>query len=204
MNRILALAAHPDDIEIGCGGTLASYVERGAEVHLFVATEGGRGGDREVRRAEQEEAARILGVKQVHWGAFDDTDLPASTNQLIQAIDELIEEIKPLIVFVNHHDDTHQDHRALALATYAAARYVPNVLAYETPTSNNFEPKVFMDISDTLERKTEALKAHASQVERTNIQGLDIVEIALSTAHFRGIHGRLNSAEAFVPVRVQL
>lgn len=204
MNRILALAAHPDDVEIGCGGTLASYVERGAEVHLFVATEGGRGGDMSVRRDEQEEAARILGVKQVHWGEFDDTNLPTSANQLIQAIDELIEEIKPLIVFVNHHDDTHQDHRALALAAYSAARYVPNVLAYETPTSNNFDPKVFMDISDTLERKAEALKAHASQVERTNIQGLDIVEIALSTAHFRGIHGRLNSAEAFVPVRVQL
>ncbi|HKJ82426.1 MAG TPA: PIG-L deacetylase family protein [Mariprofundaceae bacterium] len=204
MKRILALAAHPDDVEIGCGGTLASYVDRGAEVHLFVATDGGRGGDMAVRRAEQEEAARILGIKQVHWGDFDDTHLPSVADKLIQSIDGFVEMLQPLIVLVNHHEDTHQDHRALARAAHSATRYVPSVLAYETPTSTNFDPKVFMDISDMMERKTEALKAHASQVERTNIQGLDILEIAMATAHFRGIQGRLNSAEAFMPVRVQL
>jgi len=203
MNRILALAPHPDYVEIGCGGTLAVYAERGAEVHLFVATEGGKGGDVEIRRAEQEAAAEILGIKSVHWGGFEDSELP-SERALIRAIEDAVAEARPVIVLVNHHQDTHQDHRALARAAHSATRYVPNVLAYETPTSCNFEPTVFMDIAVMLGQKTEALRAHASQVEKTNIQGLNIVDIALATAHFRGLQGRLNSAEGFVPIRIQL
>jgi len=203
MNRILALAPHPDDIEIGCGGTLAAYARQGAEIHLFVATDGGKGGDAAVRKTEQENAAAILGIKAVHWGSFEDTRLPAE-DALIHAIEDKVQEIKPLIVLVNHHEDTHQDHRTMARAAHSATRYVPSVLAYETPTSSNFLPTVFMDIHDTLSDKLKALDAHASQVERTNIQGLNIVEIALATAHFRGVQGKISCAEAFVPIRIRL
>jgi len=204
MKTVLALAAHPDDIEIGCGGTLASYAAEGVDVHLYVATEGGKGGDGTIRRAEQEEAARILGIKCVHWGSFEDTGLPSELNGLIAGIESLLAELSPSIVFVNHDDDTHQDHRTLARAAHSATRYVPNVLAYETPTSNRFDPSIFRDIGKLMDVKCKALEAHASQVERTNIQGLNIVEIARSTAHYRGIQGRINSAEAFVPIRMQL
>jgi len=203
MKKILALAPHPDDTEIGCGGTLAAYTGRGAEVHLFVATDGGKGGDPAVRRSEQEAAAEILGLKMVHWGGFEDTLLP-DEHRLITGIEELVRKIRPEFVFLNHHEDTHQDHRALARAALSATRYIPNVLAYETPTSNNFAPTVFMDIAGVMECKKKALMAHKSQVERTNIQALSIVDIALASAHFRGIQGRLNSAEGFMPVRIQL
>ncbi len=203
MKKILVLAPHPDDTEIGCGGTLAAYAGRGAEVYLFVATDGGKGGDPAVRRSEQEAAAEILGLKMVHWGGFEDTLLP-DEHRLIAGIEELVRKIRPEFVFLNHHEDTHQDHRALARAALSATRYTPNVLAYETPTSNNFAPTVFMDIAGVMERKKKALMAHKSQVERTNIQGLSIVDIALASAHFRGIQGRLNSAEGFMPVRIQL
>lgn len=203
MNKVLALAPHPDDIEIGCGGALAEYVQRGAEVHLFVATDGAYGGDAAVRRREQEAAARILGVKAVHWGGFEDTELTAGS-ELIHAIEKQVKAVEPYTVLVNFHEDTHQDHRALARAAYSATRYVPNVLAYETPTSLNFDPHVFMDIHATLSHKLKALNAHASQIERTNIQGVNIVEIALATVHFRGVQAKLSSAEAFVPIRVRL
>jgi len=203
MNRILAMAPHPDDTEIGCGGALAAYAGRGAETHLFVATDGGKGGDPAVRRSEQEAAAEILGIKAVHWGGFEDTRLP-DEHRLITTIEELVRKIKPKFVFLNYHEDTHQDHRALARAALSATRYIPNVLAYETPTSNNFKPAIFMDISTVMERKKKALMAHKSQVERTNIQGLNIVDVAMASAHFRGIQGRLNSAEGFMPVRMQL
>ncbi len=203
MKKILAMAPHPDDTEIGCAGTLAVYAGRGAEVHLFVATDGGRGGDPAVRRAEQEAAAEILGITAVYWGGFEDTRLP-DERRLIVAIEEKVQRIGPSVVLVNYHHDTHQDHRALARAAHSATRYVPNVLAYETPTSSNFAPSVFMDISPVMKRKKKALMAHKSQVERTNIQGLTILDIALASAHFRGIQGRLNSAEGFVPIRMQL
>lgn len=203
MNKVLALAPHPDDIEIGCGGAIAEYVRRGAEVHLFVATDGSYGGDAAMRRREQEASARILGVKAVHWGGFGDTKLTAGT-ELIHALEAHVKAINPATVLVNFHEDTHQDHRALARAAYSATRYVPSVLAYETPTTLNFDPHVFMDIHATLSHKLKALNAHASQIERTNIQGVNIVEIALATVHFRGVQAKLPSAEAFVPVRVRL
>ena len=203
MNKVLALAPHPDDVEIGCGGTLAEYASRGDEVHLFVATNGARGGDGDARQREQEESARILSVCQVHWGGFEDTEL-TSGSDLIHAIEQKVAEIEPATVLVNHHDDTHQDHRALARAAYSATRHVPNVLTYETPTTLNFDPHVYMDIHATLSDKLKSLNAHASQVERTNILGMNIVEIALATVHFRGVQAKISCAEAFMPVRLRL
>ncbi len=203
MKRILALAPHPDDIEIGCGGTLAVYAKQVATIHLFVATDGSKGGDSTTRKSEQECAAKILGIQAVHWGDFADTKLPAE-DTLIHALEDKVREIKPDFVLVNHHEDTHQDHRTLARAAHSATRYVSSVLAYETPTSSYFTPTVFMDIHDTLSDKLKALDAHASQVEKTNIQGLNIVEIAPATARFRGVQGKISCAEAFMPIRIQL
>ncbi len=204
MSTVLALAAHPDDMEIGCGGTLAVYAGRGVNVHVFVATDGGKGGVAAVRREEQAKAAHILGIDTIHWGGFEDTALSADADRLIASIEKLVTELDPDMVFVNHYVDTHQDHRMLARAAHSATRFVPNLLSYETPTSYEFDPGVYMDIGPTMEKKRQALQAHASQVERTNVQGLNILDIAEATAHFRGLHSRLNSAEAFIPIRMRL
>ncbi|MDQ6953805.1 MAG: PIG-L deacetylase family protein [Mariprofundaceae bacterium] len=200
---ILALAPHPDDLEIGCGGTLAEHVERGHEVHVFIATFGDVGGSGEMRKAEQEAASHILGVKKIHWGGFSDTKLPQLTQNLMDALEDLIAEVKPDTVYVNYAEDTHQDHRTLAQVARSVTRYIPNVLCYETPSSMNFEPSLFMDIHDVLSHKIRALEAHASQVEATHVT-LNILEIALATARFRGVQGKLSCAEAFVPVRMRL
>jgi LmbE family N-acetylglucosaminyl deacetylase len=75
-------------------------------------------------------------------------------------------------------------------------------LFYETPTTQNFSPTVYVDIDGLLEDKVRSLEAHASQVEKTNVEGLSILEFARSSAHFRGVQGRVRSAEAFVPLRL--
>ncbi|MES0371993.1 MAG: PIG-L deacetylase family protein [Mariprofundaceae bacterium] len=203
MSRILALAPHPDDIEIGCGGTLAVHAARGDEVHLFVATEGGVGGSADTRKSEQKRSAEILGVKEIHWGGYSDTCLPQQAMALMETLEKLVKQVEPDTVYVNHRDDTHQDHRVLAQVANSVTRYVPNVLAYETPSSISFDPTLFMDINETMALKREALEAHASQVDRTHVK-LNIIEIALATAHFRGVQGKLSCAEAFVPVRMRL
>ena len=203
MSRILALAPHPDDIEIGCGGTMAVHAERGDEIHLFVATQGDAGGDAEVRRAEQEASAKILGISKVHWGVFSDTCLPQQAMALMEMLEQVVQEVQPTTVYVNHRDDTHQDHRVLAQVTNSVTRYVPNVLAYETPSSIGFDPTVFMDIDGTMDKKLKALEAHASQLARTHVR-LNIMEIATATAHFRGVQGKLACAEGFIPVRMRL
>jgi LmbE family N-acetylglucosaminyl deacetylase len=203
MKIVLALAPHPDDLEIGCGGTLAEHAKRGDEVHIYVATSGDVGGDAQVRRDEQVSSAKILGIKKVHWGSFEDTHLPEASQALMAELEAIVQELKPDTVYVNHHEDTHQDHRELAQVARSVTRYVPNVLSYETPSTLRFDPTVFMNTAETLKQKLDALDAHKSQVERTHIR-LNIIEIALATSHFRGVQGKMSCAEAFMPIRIRL
>jgi len=199
--NILAIGAHPDDIEYGCAGTLVKYADRGHRIHLMILTGGEEGGDGKERQREQSAAAEIIGAQQVFWGGYRDTQLPLN-KELIDKIEEVLVEVKPDLILVNYGDDTHQDHRVLTEATMSATRYVRNVLFFEVPTTQNFNPQVFVDISDTLERKFQVLKAHESQVMKTNIENMSIVELARANATFRGIQGRTKFAEAFAPLRL--
>ena len=160
--NILALGAHPDDIEIGCGGTLLKYAQAGHQVFLMILTDGARGGDSNVRRKEQLASSQIIGAREVFWGGYHDTELPVA-REAIQQIEDVVKKIDPAFIFVNNLDDTHQDHRHLATCTVTATRYTRNVLFYETPTTQNFSPAVYVDIDGLLEEKIRCLKAHASQ-----------------------------------------
>ena len=199
--NILAIGAHPDDIEIGCGGTLIKYADRGHKVYSLVMTGGSQGGETSIRRTEQEKACAVLGIEKIYWGGYEDTHLVVN-QELIAKIEKVIHDICPNFIFCHYPDDTHQDHRHLSLATQSAARNMRNVLFYEGPTTWGFNPQVFVDIGETLETKIEALKAHDSQVTKTNIEDLSIVEIARSSANFRGIQGRVKYGEAFSPLRL--
>jgi LmbE family N-acetylglucosaminyl deacetylase len=199
--KILAIGAHPDDIEFGCGGALIKYTRKSHRLYLLVMTGGGLGGSSSVRMKEQQASGKILGAEKIFWGGYEDTHLIVDTD-LIGKIEAVIAEVKPDFIFCNFPDDTHQDHRHLAQAIMSATRYIRNVLFYEGPTTQNFNPQVFVDISDTLEMKVEALKAHNSQVMKTNIEDLSIVEVARSSANFRGIQGRVKYAEAFHSLRL--
>ncbi len=199
--NILAIGAHPDDIEYGCAGTMIKYAERGHHIFLMVLTSGQEGGSTEIRQQEQEAAAEIMKVQKVFWGDYHDTQLPLN-KELVEKIEEVLGEVKPDLILVNYGDDTHQDHRILTQATMSATRYVRNVLFFEVPTTQNFNPQVFVDISDTLERKFKVLEAHASQVMKTNIEDMYIIELARANATFRGIQGRVKFAEAFAPLRL--
>jgi len=199
--NILAIGAHPDDIEFGCGGTLLKYSRQGHNVYLLTLTAGDYGGDPKIRKDEQENAAGFLGAKKVFWGDFKDTEV-SNSRELIQKIDEVINEVNPDIVFLNYLDDIHQDHRSAAQAGMSSTRYVKEVLFYEVPTTRNFEPDVFVDIKDVLKDKVKLLDLHASQVGRTRIEGLTILESVKSCAYFRGYQGRVKFAEGFRALRI--
>lgn len=201
--NILAFGAHPDDIEYGCGGMLAKYAQRGHAVYVFVASDGALGGDPELRRREQKDAARILGAREIFWGDYPDTEVPL-TRELIVRLESVIRQVEPRMIFVNSPDDTHQDHRHLAQSAMSATRYVPNFLFYEVPSTVNFAPNCYTDIAAVLDLKLAALEAHQSQVTKTNIEDLSILELARSCANFRGIQARVKYAEAFQSVRLLL
>ena len=199
--NILAIGAHPDDIEFGCGGTLLKYSRKGNSVSVLVLTRGQFGGDPDVRVREQKEAAVSLGAKDVFWGGFNDTEL-VDNHETILKIEEVLHKVSPDVLFLNYYDDVHQDHRAAALAGVSASRYVKEILFYEVPTTQHFEPDIFVDINDVLEKKIELIKLHASQVDKTRVENLTILESAQSCANFRGYQGRVKFAEGFKALRV--
>ena len=201
--NVLAIGAHPDDVEYGCGGTLTLYAQRGHHVSLFVATDGALGGDAGVRRHEQEDSKVVMGVHRVFWGDYRDTEVPYN-RELIGRIESVIRQVQPTMIFVNAPDDTHQDHRNLAQATVSATRYVPNFLFYEVPSTQSFTPNCYTNIDKVLDRKLAGLEAHRSQVTKTNIEDMTILELARSCANFRGIQARVKYAEAFESVRLLL
>src|SRR2546428_14180724 len=97
--NILALGAHPDDIEIGCGGTLLKYTKAGHGVYLMVLTEGAQGGSAKVRRDEQLAPCRILGAKEGFWGGYPDTEGPA-TRRGIQQNEGNVKKSEPAVILV--------------------------------------------------------------------------------------------------------
>ena len=200
---ILSIGAHPDDIEIGCGGSLSKFAQAGQDIYMMVMTLGGRGGAQEQRKEEQIRSKNILGAKEIFFENFEDTKLPLG-DELIASIERVIKKVNPEYIFVNYKEDTHQDHRALSKATISATRNIHNVLFYEGPTTHDFTPNVFVDITSVIHKKMASLEAHASQVMKTNIEEVSIIEIAKSAARFRGVQGRVQFAEGFVSQRLFL
>lgn len=166
----------------------------------MVLTRGDFGGSPSVRIEEQKKAADFLGAKGFFWGGFSDTEL-VDSRQTILKIEEIVLKVTPDIVFLNYCNDIHQDHRASALAGISASRYVKEVLFYEVPTTQHFEPDIFVDIMDVLEKKIALIKLHASQVDKTRIENLTILESVQSCANFRGYQGRVKYAEGFKALR---
>jgi LmbE family N-acetylglucosaminyl deacetylase len=142
----------------------------------------------------------VLEAREIFWGGYQDTEV--RERDLIQKVEGILQLAKPDLIFVHYGDDTHQDHRNLANAVVTASRYTKNVLFYEGPTTGNFTPSVFVDIESVLERKLDALNAHVSQVSKTGVPGLSIIDLAWAASHFRGIQGRVQHAEGFMPFRL--
>ena len=196
--NVVAIGAHPDDVELGCGATLLRHVARGDEVTILVMTAGQRGLLEGMSRPkEQQAAAALLGV-QLRWGGFDDGAVPDGA-EAITVIDDVLAATSAEILYTHAVEDTHQDHRATATASLAAARRLPTVLQFETPSSQHFEPTVYVDVADTIAEKLTALRAHLSQVLRLGPVELEAIE---AQARFRGFQGRVHYAEAFETARL--
>jgi LmbE family N-acetylglucosaminyl deacetylase len=196
--KVLAVGAHPDDVELGCGATLLRHVATGDEVTILVLTTGQRGRVEGLsRRAEQEEAARRLGVG-LRWATFQDGSVPDGP-EAVTVIDEALAATRAEVLYTHASRDTHQDHRATATASLAAARRLATILQYETPSTQAFEPTIYVDVAGTVEKKLATLRAHLSQVLRQGPVDLEAIE---AQARFRGYQGRLRYAEAFEPARL--
>jgi len=191
--KVLAIGAHPDDIELGCGGALLRHRAAGDNVTLLVMTTGEQGPqDARSRVMEQEDAAALLGADLV-WGQFADGAVPDGRVS-IDLIQSVLLDCGADIIYTHTTNDTHQDHRATAVASLAAARRGSRILMYEAPTSQDFRPAVFVDIDGYVEAKVNLLRAHVSQVLKNGLVDLEAIEAA---ARYRGFQARIRQAEAF-------
>jgi LmbE family N-acetylglucosaminyl deacetylase len=197
MKVVLAVGAHPDDIELGCSGTLARYKANGDKVYLLVLTKGEASGDAKVREAECQKAAKILGADQLFFGGLEDTKIHDG-RETVEIIEKVVAEIKPDVIFAPSCKDTHQDHRNAGHATLSAGRRCNMILQYEgASTQRDFVPQVFVDIRDTFGLKKKVISVFGSQLNGKRGGYALAAKAIAGLAQFRGYQAGLDAAEAF-------
>lgn len=221
--RILVVAPHADDETLGVGGTMARFVQEGRHVTVAVMT--GRGPDphpfvtRESIagiRAEFGRAMKVLGVQETLFCELPTTLLDIKPQFEINKIaSDVMAQVRPDVVFLPFEHDLHKDHEILNYAFRVALRpHLPlnrgphGVLSYETPTETHlqsahlrpsFEPNVWVDISDHLDRKLEALSQFRSQI--VPAPGLRSLQALEALARWRGSQVGVSAAESFLMLR---
>jgi len=172
---VLAIGAHFDDIELGCGGTVARHVSNGDNVIMLVLTDsayynydGTPVRTVEVAKQEGEDAAKVLGVdKLISIGL--ETKTVQYGFELIETINKVIDEHNIDTIYTHWDKDVHQDHSAIGRATFNAARHVKNVLMYRSNwyhTSSEFRGNYYSDISEFMDIKIASVKAHENEYKK--------------------------------------
>ena len=225
LNRILVVAAHPDDEVLGCGGTIARHADAGDQVQVLIVAEGAtsRLQKRDRLQADEElstlaqsaqRVGSILGAAGVELLDLPDNRLDSLDRlDLIKRIEQRIDRHQPQVVYVHHAGDVNVDHRRLHEAVVTACRPTPGhpvkrLLSFEVASSTEwqppgsasaFQPNWFVDISDEWQRKREALEAYTSEMRPwPHARSLKAVE---HLARWRGAQVGVEAAEAFCLLR---
>lgn len=223
--KVLAVGCHPDDLEIACGGTLRKYADEGAEVYMCHIANGNMGHVeikpeplREIRTREAEEAGEILGAKKVYSLDVGDVTVARFDNDVVDAMADVVREVQPDLIITHNDEDYMQDHVETSriafngsfISTlthkslkYAALDKVVPIYFMDTLAGVNFIPTHYVDITNQIERKLEALGKHESQIkwmlEHDHIDFLDMIK---TCSRFRGYQCGAAFAEGFRPCMV--
>lgn len=197
---ILAIGAHPDDVEFGCSGTLAKYKSEGSEINILTLSLGGVGGDVLVRKKEAQAAAKALDAN-LFLGNFVDTEIISSA-QTIQFIEKIVAQVNPTHIYTHSYSDNHQDHRNIHQATLVASRQTPNLHCYLSPSCTvDFRPNIFINIDDFIKKKLEVIKLFQSQ-HKSKAPYLH-PEMILATARYWGRFCNYHLAEPMEVIKEQ-
>ena len=197
VDRVLAIGAHPDDVEIGVGGLLIGHRRAGDAAAILTMSHGQRGGDRSRRASESQRAAEMIGAR-LYLEDLEDTRIPES-DPTVGKIEAVIADFAPTIVYTHTIHDLHQDHRNVNRATMVAARRVPSVYCYESPSATvDFKPARFASIEGSIDAKIEVIGAFASQ---TDVRAYLDEELIRATGRYWGRFGDARFCEPLEVVR---
>lgn len=167
--KILCIGAHPDDVELGMGGTVAKHSARGDDVTIVICTQGigGESGDSKLRELEARNAAEILGAK-LRIMDYPVLKLNTISMEFTKLIRQIIEEISPDRLYTHSPYDYHQVHESVSASVLASSWDIPQVLHYEESSSTTceFRPNAFVDITDYIQYKIECIRSHATQSKK--------------------------------------
>lgn len=209
MKHVMAVGAHPDDIEFGCSGTLIKHHNNG-DLVVYVcmtstpsvdATTGETIRSGVELTNEVECATKTLGIDVVEFLQFKDLHVPFSFES-VSSLEKLIKKYKIDTIYTHWAGDSNQDHIATFKTTMAAARYVPNVFCYEQipiprHTENPMSINYYSDITDTFNTKIKASECHKSQYKKYKAAGFDVSKNLKIMAQHRGIEANCEYAEGF-------
>lgn len=197
---ILAIGAHPDDIELGCGGYILKAKANGAKVYGLTLTKGERGGDSNHKREKEANRSAYFMNLDGYWLLdFPDTHLQDKSVEIKEAIEDIIKKTSPTTVLTHNPHDSHGDHRATFVATKEAARMVPTFLCYESvSTPEDFKPDFYVDITGFLKDMLKAVGLHKTQSEKIYMDP----ELLTGRAAHRGIQCGVPYASAFKVYRI--
>ncbi|EGK8085264.1 PIG-L family deacetylase [Campylobacter lari] len=217
-NKILIIAAHPDDEVLGCFGTIAKYIQQGYEAYTLILGEGKT--SREINSKNEQEiledelfrANNFLGIKKIFRKFFPDNAFDKiPLLEIVKSIEEVKNEIKPNIIFTHYEKDLNIDHQITYKATITATRSlqeesVKEIYSFEILSSTewnyplSFQPDVFFDISTTLDLKLKAMSFYQSELRNyphpRSLEGIKI------NAQYQGMRVGLQYAEVFKSVKV--
>ena len=194
---VLAIGAHPDDVEVGACGTLLGHVAQGHEVSVLVLTGGDVAGIPAERAREATRAAELMGVRLFHVNLADSS--VSEGGATIGEITRVIEEVQPDTIYTHSAQDLNQDHRNVHHATIVAARRVPRLFCYQTASSTvEFRPSRFVSVDEFMDRKLAVLRSYTSQVKQRRY--LD-AEMLRATSRYWSRYGHSRFVEPFEVAR---
>jgi LmbE family N-acetylglucosaminyl deacetylase len=218
--NVLALGAHPDDLELMAGGTLRRCVLRGDIVVMACLTNGNMGHIEispdelaEIRKEEAKRASELIGA-QFEWLNFPDEWLMHEEKTARQAVVDVLRKHQPDIVITHAPNDYHPDHRAAYtlvfaasfLATvphitsaYGAVKHVPEMYLMDTLGGLESHPIYYVDVTDVYPLKRQALEQHQSQITwMKDHSGIDFADWMRVIAEYRGLQSGVKYAEGFL------
>lgn len=217
--NILAIGCHPDDLEIGCAGTLAKYAERGDRVIMCHVANGNLGHVvimpdelRKMRTKEAEDAAALIGAESINIDVGD-MHVEASERETINRLIEVVRYAKPDLIITHNPDDYMRDHQQtsqlafhasfgsslphIQTATEAYGEIVP-IFYMDTLAGINFVPTEYVDVTETIETKLKMLACHESQIKwMLEHDKIDFIDFVRTCSKYRGLQCGVPYAEGF-------